>query len=140
MRDCQCQECLFCRQNIFIVSYVHFRQKEGDVTSPPVNPIQSQSLRGPRNNKFSQELNSQLRYLCEIVIVNVKNASLEKIFSKSHTFRQKEADKTSPLVTEVNSQSPRGTNSLRNNEISKVSSGAAIDDVSLDRKLFCDLP
>merc|ERR1712032_539595 len=32
--------------------------------------------------------------------------------------RQKEGDVTSPPVTEVNSQSPRGTNSWRNNEIS----------------------
>ena len=74
------------------------------------------------------------------LIANVKNASLEKIFSKSHTFRQKEADKTSPPVTEVNSQSPGGTNSWRNNEISKVSSSGANDDVSLDTNLFCNLP
>ena len=45
----------FCRQNIFKVSFMSFRQKEAVVTSPPLPVITSQSLRSPlRNNKFSK--------------------------------------------------------------------------------------
>lgn len=79
-----------------------------------------------------------------------RNASVDKIFSKSRAFRQKEAVITSPVM-EIKSQSLRGrsplrsdkstkvideANLLRSNKFSKVSSEASSDDVSSERKVF----
>ena len=82
-----------------------------------------------------------------------RNASVDKIFSKSRAFRQKEAVVTSPPpVLDIKSQSLRGRSPLRSdkstkvndelnsllkgNKFTKVSSEASSDDVSFERKVF----
>ena len=105
-----------------------------------------------------QEL-SHIRYVCMQLSMSMsgRNASVEKLFSKSRAFRQKEAVVTSPPpVLDIKSQSLRGRSPLRSdkstkvndelnsllnksNKFTKVSSEASSDDVSFERKVFFDL-